>query len=239
MSASLNQKISKEERDFKAALRRAPYGDDAEVGRMTAEIVGRGHSILQIHKLADNDHEHVDKLLALMEPAQNAVILDAGCGVGRVAGLMAECRADLDFILLNVSQSQLDLCPSQFRRVRADFHATGLPDANVDGVMFNYSLGHGLLPAALAEAHRVLRPEGVLFIYDLASEDSSRLIETLGYKAHSRARVEGVATDIGFRLDHAGIIEDTSLGDFADILDRETFSVVFDGVFPAVYRFTK
>jgi SAM-dependent methyltransferase len=225
--------------DYEIALQRAPYSDDRYVGKLTAETVAAGHSILQIHKLSDSDAEHVGKLLDLMAPAKGARILDAGCGVGRVAELMARKRPDLRFMLLNISRAQLAMCPPQFLTVHADFQETGLPDESFDAVMFNYSLGHGLLSKALAEAARVLRPSGILFIYDLSAADSRLLIDVLGYKAHSVESVCRAAEEAGFELHFHQTPAETTVADFLTVITPEIYFDLFRGVRPAVYRFIK
>jgi SAM-dependent methyltransferase len=224
--------------DHRLALSRAPYGNDEEVGRITASIISAGHSILQIHRMGESDDEHVAALLSIFNPKHGAMVLDAGCGVGEVARLMKIARPDLSFSLLNISATQLALCPEGMERIRADFHRIPADDESFDAVMFNYSLGHGLLAKSIAEARRVLKPGGVLFIYDLAADDSSRLIETLGYKAHPKRRVEVAAKFNGFRVDLSGT-PTTSIGAFMKFIDPTTYAEIFAGVTPAIYRFTR
>lgn len=224
-------------RDFHEAALIAPYGDDALVGKITAEQVAAGRSILEIHKLADNDRDHVARLLNCFAPAPSAVILDAGCGTGRVSELMAEIRPDLDFVRFNLSPAQLAFASGA--RVAGDFHALPFPDEMFDGVMFCYSLGHGLLDRVLAEAARVLRPDGVIFIYDLASDDGRALISTLGYQAFPRARVEATADSLGFVCELSLHPEGTSIADFLDVMPVEAYRTIFAGVRPVLYRFRK
>jgi ubiquinone/menaquinone biosynthesis C-methylase UbiE len=223
MVSSINQKLSREEADYKRALEIAPYADDEDVGRRTAEIVGSGHGILQIHRLATDDETHVHELLAYFDPPPGARVLDAGCGVGRVAELMARERPDLEFVLLNISRAQLDMCPADFERVCGSFEDVPLPGGSVDAVMFLYSLGHGRLSLCLGEAARLLRSGGVLFVYDLTTGDSRTLIETLGYKAHARGDVESLADAAEF--------------DLSFMADR--YAEIFAGVRPILYRFIR
>jgi SAM-dependent methyltransferase len=225
--------------DYQKAQRRAPYADETTVASVTAAIVAAGHSIFHIHKLADNDSDHVAELLSLFAPPQHALVLDAGCGVGRVAELMADLRPDLRFILLNVSGAQLALCSVGFDKRQADFHDTGLPDGSVGAVMFNYSLGHGLLVSALAEAARVLAPGGILFIYDLTAEDSATLIESLGYKAHPAREVVATAREFGFALDFAEILTETSVSDFSEIAPPSICAELARIARPVAYRFVR
>lgn len=239
MIASLNQEINREEADYKRALAAAPYHDDARVATQTAALVEKGHAILQIHRLARGDREHCAALLALFDPPPGARVLDAGCGVGRVADLMRQLRPDLEMVMLNISRAQLAMCSAGIERHEGSFEAIPLPDGSVDAAMYLYSLGHGRLSLALAEAARVIRRDGVLFIYDLTAEDSGALIDTLGYKAHRRDDVEDAAVAAGFSVSLVVEPEGTDLTAFHEILPPEHYAAIFAGVRPIAYRFER
>jgi SAM-dependent methyltransferase len=226
-------------RDFVRAREIAPYGDDVEVGRVTRTLVDHGHSILQSHKLADNDFDHVHALLDYFDPPQKARVLDVGCGVGVVADIMADIRPDLRFTLLNISGAQLEMAPADMAKVRADMHDLPFSAGSFDAVMFNYSLGHGLLDQCIAEAARVLRPSGVLFIYDLETGDPACLIDHAGYRPHSKEEVLGTGGRHGLSLD-LGMSPASSAHDFIDMVGAYAFvSLGFDRARPMLYRFTK
>jgi SAM-dependent methyltransferase len=225
--------------DYEAARRAAPYGDDDVVGRDTALLVQAGHSILQIHKLAADERAHVTALLELFAPPHGALVLDAGCGVGEIARLMREMRPDLRFILQNVSKAQLAMCPADFERIECDYHTLPLPDEAVEAVMFTYSLGHGRLGDVLREAARVLKSGGVLFIYDLAAEDSSALISSLGYVAHARDRVVAEGARCELALDFAKVLEQTTTAHLASLIGSTELAALLGDAVPVAYRFTK
>jgi SAM-dependent methyltransferase len=226
-------------RDFVRARAIAPYGDDAEVGRVTRTLLEHGHSILQSHKLADNDFDHVHALLDCFDPPRKAKVLDVGCGVGVVADIMADIRPDLRFTLLNISAAQLAMAPPDMAKVRADMRDLPFPADNFDAVMFCYSLGHGLLDQCIAEASRVLRPGGVLFIYDLETYDQAYLIDHLGYRPHSEEEVLEAAARHGLSPD---VVYQTrgNTADMITLIGAKAFSELgFDRAWPMIYRFTK
>lgn len=226
------------DRDYARALEVAPYGDEGVVRRQTEAMVGAGASIFQTHKLASTDREHVAVLLRCFSPPCRARVLDAGCGVGAVARLMAEMRPDLRFTLLNISGAQLDMVPAGMAKVRADFHHVPMRDGCFDAVMFTFSLGHGLLDRCLAEAARVLRPGGVLFIYDIAG-DQEHLITHAGYRPHGRDEVTEAAARHGFSLDLVRV-PPSSTADCVALFGRGAFEAHgFDRVWPMIYRFVK
>lgn len=226
--------------DYERARLIAPYGDDSNVAVVTREIVRLGGAVLETHKLAGNDRDHAGILLRCFDPAQGAAILDAGCGVGAVAALMQELRPDLRFSLLNVSAAQLALAPDSMPKVHGDFQKMPVEAATFDGVMFNFSLGHGLLDACVSEAARVLRPGGVLFIYDLTTNDQAHVIPLVGYRPHGRSEVGAAAIRHGFTV--SDVIENPPA-------TTEQFRLLFgqgvlerhglDRTWPIIYRFVK
>jgi SAM-dependent methyltransferase len=226
-------------RDFERARAIAPYGDDARVGHVTRMLVSHGSAILQTHKLAATDREHVAALLDVFDLPQGAGVLDAGCGVEAVAEIMASIRPDLDFTLLNISGAQLEMAPAGMAKVRADIHVLPFRSGGFDAVMFNYSLGHGLLDTCLAEAARVLRPGGIVLVYDLATDDHDYLIDRLGYRPHSRHEVLAAAGRHGLSAD---VVENPpgNTDDFIRLVGSEAFAAFgFARAWPMVYRFTK
>jgi phosphoadenosine phosphosulfate reductase len=120
---------------------------------------------------------HVEYLLKLIDPAQGAHIVDAGCGVGEVAKLMHDQRPDLTFTLVNISAHQLDMAPvgEQYHQLLDDFTNSQLPTRCADVVMFNSALCQMPINQALSEARRLLKPGGQLFVCDLATTDYREL----------------------------------------------------------------
>lgn len=227
------------QRDYARALAVAPYADDAEVGRMTKAIVDRGYPILQAHKLAATDRDHVAALLDHFDPPHDAEVLDAGCGVGAVAAIMADLRPDLRFTLLNISGAQLEMAPAGMAKVRGDFHDLPFADGSFDAVMFNFALGHGLLDDCIAEAARVLRSGGVLFVYDIATHDHDFLIERTGYRPHTADEVIEAAMRHWF-VSGETLKPDASTADFVALFGKAAFEAHgFDRTWPMIYRFVK
>lgn len=226
-------------RDYARSLEVAPYRDDREVGRQTRQLVERGRVILQTHRLAATDREHVEALLAYFDPPPGASVLDVGCGVGAVAALMAAGRPDLRFLLLNISGSQLALAPHGMAKICADFHALPFGADSFDALMFTFSLGHGLLDACLGEAARVLRSGGVVFIYDLSTDEPASLIDQLGYRPHGADEVLEAGARHGLIVDIVAS-PDGSTADFVRLIGAEPYAALgFERTVPMVYRFTK
>lgn len=123
-------------------------------------------------------------LLGLLPPSIPR-FLDIGTGTGRLLELVAD-RTERA-IGLDASRDMLALARARLAErglaercaVRqADMYRLPLPDASFDVVALQMVLHYAEDPAAaLAEAARVLRPDGLLVVTDLASHDRADLLE--------------------------------------------------------------
>jgi ubiquinone/menaquinone biosynthesis C-methylase UbiE len=110
------------------------------------------------------------EVLEELVPLKGRRVVDAGSGDGHLVRLMTKLGARV---------TGLEIQPAQLARARAvpvagdeDYVESGaqampFPDAMADVVVFFNSLHHvpvDLMPQALAEAARVLRPGGVLYV---------------------------------------------------------------------------
>ena len=111
-------------------------------------------------------------------------VLDAGCGDGAIASLLApRCRS---LTCLDSSARMLQAARRRLRAQRnvafaaADVHALPFPDGHFDHVLLLHVLTYAEHPElALREAGRVLRPGGDLVISTLAHHEHGEL--TAGY----------------------------------------------------------
>ena len=118
-------------------------------------------------------------------PARIGAFLDIGTGTGRLLELVAP-RAERAFGV-DASRDMLALARARFAEhgvadrcaVRqADMYRLPLPDGGFDVVALQMVLHYADDPAAaLAEAARVLRPDGLLVVVDLAPHERTDLLE--------------------------------------------------------------
>jgi ubiquinone/menaquinone biosynthesis C-methylase UbiE len=128
------------------------------------------------------------RLLAALGLRPGLTVLDIGCGPGTDLPAMAGGVAggtglviglDVDATMRTVAHNR-GVGLDRVRVAGGDAHALPLRDASVDRVRFDRVLQHLAEPArALAEAHRVLRPGGVLGLaepdwYTLVVDDPDR-----------------------------------------------------------------
>jgi SAM-dependent methyltransferase len=103
-------------------------------------------------------------------------ILDAGCGVGGPALIMASAIPDLQVDAVTNSARQAEEARAsvaaqglgdRVHPVQGDYHALPYGSCTFDRVLFLESFGYAADLARLAgEAHRVLKPGGMVFIKD-------------------------------------------------------------------------
>ncbi len=128
-------------------------------------------------------------LLALL-PKRIGRLLDIGTGTGRLLELLAD---RCDFALgLDASRDMLALARARLAEraiaahctVRqADMYRLPLPDAGFDAVTLQMLLHYAEDPAAaLAEAGRVLKPEGLLLVVDLAPHGRAELLSKQAHR---------------------------------------------------------
>jgi ubiquinone/menaquinone biosynthesis C-methylase UbiE len=221
------------------------YQDQAALQVATDLCVAAGMRVLQLFRCGD-EAAHVTRLLELMNPPADACVVDVGCGVGEVARLMLEARPDLGFILLNLSAYQLELCPEAMTRVQADLHDMPIMDGCADVVMVNYTLGYADLDRFMAQAARVLKPGGVLFIYDLVRkldflEPDALMLDKFAYRVHSHRVIDLSAERAGFSF-HYSLPLPATPEHLAPLLDDE-YRAVMDRLTstltPTALRFVK
>jgi SAM-dependent methyltransferase len=129
--------------------------------------------------------EAIERAVLGVMPPRIGAFLDIGTGTGRLLELVAP-RAERAFGV-DASRDMLALARARFAQhgmadrcaVRqADMYRLPLPDGAFDVVALQMVLHYADDPAAaLAEAARVLRPDGLLVVVDLAPHERSDLLE--------------------------------------------------------------
>lgn len=189
-TALLTQWRQLERAEWDRAQQAAPYANDETVAAMTEQVVAAGRTLFQIHRLHQDERQHVAKLLDCFQLPQGATVLDLGCGIGTMAAHMKALRPDLEITLLNISPSQLARCPAEFEQWQGDFHHVPLQGRQFDAVMICYALGHARLEEIAKEIARLVKPMGQALFFDLFTfEYAPAMTDRLGYVAYLPARL--------------------------------------------------
>ena len=222
----------------------APPVNIPAIDMATREVMAMGHRIFQTHRYHSDDREQVGMLLDLLAPSFGAAVLDAGCGIGEVARLMHEARPDLVFILANLSEYQLSMCPvgDQFIHLQGNCCALGLPDRTVEAVMFSSSLCQMDTGPALAEAYRLLTPGGTLLINDMVRTggDGQLMENALAARVLTHQELLAHVLAAGFQADHVmSFYPSADDSHFRGMLDVCDLGFLADHIDPILIRATK
>ena len=208
------------------------------INQLTPAMVDAGYRVLQIHRFASSDVEHVRRLERWADFPLNANVIDMGSGTGEVARILGRKRPDLFFTLVNMSEVQLRYSPKNCKWIHGDFLNVDEKNGSFDAAMFCFSIGHEDHSAALKEACRLLKVGGVLFVYDMVRiSGSNDAMQSVEYTVLTRDAFESTAVENGFKLDL--YIEPKDSGEYGGSVLGDAFEEIFNGTIPAIWRMTK
>jgi hypothetical protein len=138
---------------------------------------------------------HLDAVLAAVGPVAGLAIADIGCGEDALDRALAARGAIVTgFDPFMAPAPRQDYGTGSAELVRAPANALPAPDGVFDLVLFVFSLHHvpaAKLAGALAEARRVLRPGGRLYVAEPLAEGPHQYIVEL---FHDETAVRAAAT---------------------------------------------
>lgn len=139
---------------------------------------------------------HLDALLATVGPVTGLRVIDIGCGEGELTRAIAKLGAKVTGYDPFIAGTETTAYGAgSFRFVRAAADAIPEPDHETDLVLFIFSLHHvpgERLEGALAEACRLLRPSGRLYVAEPLARGPHQYIMEL---FHDETAVRKAAAD--------------------------------------------
>jgi ArsR family transcriptional regulator len=172
-----------------AADRRAAARIAAERARVASESFRRDGADWDEMRALDLPSAAIEAALLALLPARLGRVVDIGTGTGKLLEVMAPRAGSL--LGLDASREMLALARARLGErglsnasVRlADMYRLPLPDAGFDLATLQMVLHYAEDPAAaLAEAARVLRPNGLLVVVDLAPHGRQDLLSGLAHR---------------------------------------------------------
>jgi SAM-dependent methyltransferase len=169
----------------------------------------------------------LEALLATVGPVAGLRVIDIGCGEGGLARALAKLGAHVagyDPLISGIELTALG--DGSFRLAKAAADAIPEPDHAADLVLYVFSLHHvpgERLGAALAEAHRLLRPSGRLYVAEpLAQGPHQHIMELF----HDETAVRKAAADALTRFAHPNFAAEQILTytDFRKFPDFDAFA---------------
>lgn len=132
-------------------------------------------------------------MLEALGPLEGASVLELGCGSGGLSVQLLRRGARLTAV--DISPGMVDLARSRAGGASfavAPAEETGMPDGSFDFVVGKWVLHHVDVPAAAAEAHRVLRPGGRAVFFE--NQDRNPLLRVVRRRLWGSRRLHWVGT---------------------------------------------
>lgn len=140
--------------------------------RRLFSVIAPRYDVITVLLSFGRDREWKRRLAAMCEPVAGARVLDLACGTGDIAFEMGARGArvvglDITPGMLEIAMRKAEAARYRVAFVAGDMGALPFPAASFDVVTTGYGLRNvPHLAGALAEIHRVLRPEGKMLSLD-------------------------------------------------------------------------
>ena len=199
----------------------------------------RQHNLDQSISMRDlGVKSHLEALLATVGPVARLRVIDIGCGEGELTRAVAKLGARIvGYDPFIVGTETTAYGAGSFRLATAAADAIPEPDHETDLVLFIFSLHHvpgEKLKGALAEARRLLRPSGRLYVAEPLAQGPHQYIMEL---FHDETAVRKAAADALVRCARPNFAAEQILtytevrrfSDFDDFAARMIANMRFNG----------
>ena len=168
-------------------------------------FIANGAYMFNATRLAPTEHEHVQIYYDFLQPKNNDLIIDMGCGSGEYGYKLNQIDPSLRVINITNNAKMITFMENENREcIYTSYENTTLPDKVADIVMFNESIGHIDLPTIFLEVSRILKDNGILVIKDFSITNPFEInihLENWNYIIRQPAELIYVASQFGFNIE--------------------------------------
>lgn len=165
---------------------------------------------------ASLDLAMIQNFVNQLRDRENAQVLDAGCGAGRMITYLNSLDENLAVTGVDLSPTMIEHAKSLHPHnviVEGDLAALPFPDCSFDGVLAWYSVIHtpsDELTAIFDECHRILRPSGLLLVAYQSGTGEQMISHPYGHELELRSFLHQT-TVVEAALHTAGFVIQASL----------------------------
>ena len=168
-------------------------------------FIDNGAYMFNATRLAPTEHEHIQLYYEFMQPKNNDVIVDMGCGSGEYGYKLNEIDSSLRVINITNDDKMIAFMKNANREcIHTSYENTTLADNSADIVMFNESIGHIGLLAIFPEISRILKNKGLLVIKDFSITHPYKTtidLDAWNYTIRQPVELIHVAAQFGFSVE--------------------------------------
>ena len=208
--------------------------DLSKIADATRTMVERGETIFQAYRFGDSDIHHLWRLLCWAELPEYCNLIDMGCGLGTVTHVWQQIRPDIRTTLVNISPEQMAYINHPRKHI-CDMTAVPEPDHEFDAAICLFAIGHVDKAQALKEMARLVKPGGIVFIFDMIGGNDR--IKELDYSIGSHEEMKQESEKHGLKLDIFLIPQPRN--DYGEKILGKDFETYFFQCTPAIWRFIK
>ena len=166
----------------------------------TLEYLKNNINVFQFYLFSDNEYEHIKTLYDMINPRNNSIILDMGCGTGEIGHVFKKINPTINYIGITNSEMQYKISANKIKTFYGDYHNIPLRDSSVDIIVFFEAFGHGDAISLLKEVKRVLKKGGLVFFKDFFSKSFTIYNKFWDYKFMGIPEFKNLVESLNFKI---------------------------------------
>jgi ubiquinone/menaquinone biosynthesis C-methylase UbiE len=197
----------------------------------TPRYLAHGITVFQACLVNESEFKTVELIHEKINPFDDALIMDFGCGVAGVPRYMLDINPTLKFLCVSNSKFQTDyirdLNHKSIAPINCDFSNVPLPNNSIDFAMFNESIGYGDIYKSLLECFRLLKSGGRVVIKDFLNKGDEELTQMFfdvwGYRIHLPEYMALAAQHAGFEIIEIRVINEATNKKYGEFIKQDPY----------------